>query len=63
MNIFLKHFVFEYEVVSTDTDGQTYRFSYQKEVRAKHLQGAIRKLYLEAEPGFAGLTKIVWENT
>lgn len=58
----LKRFVFEYETVAIDSDGTAHRTCRQKTIQSKNLQGAIRKLYLEAEPGFTGLKKIIWED-
>lgn len=58
----LKRFVFEYQIAHTSTNGEVSYSPKQKEIMAKSLQGAIRKLYLEAEPGFTGLKKILWED-
>ena len=57
----MKTYVLEY-IVYTIIDGVLVSERKQKEVRSKTLQGAIKRLYLESEKNFGGLTAILKEG-
>lgn len=52
----------EYIVYTRIVDGMLVSERKQKGVRSKTLQGAIKRLYLESEKNFGGLTAILKEG-
>ena len=60
--IIMKTYVLEYIVYTRIVDGMLVSERKQKEVCSKTLQGAIKRLYLESEKNFGGLTAILKEG-
>lgn len=58
----MKTYVLEYIVYTGIIAGVLVSERKQKEVRSKTLQGAIKRLYLESEKNFEGLTAILKEG-
>ena len=58
----MKTYILEYIVYTRIIDGMLVSERKQKEVRSKTLQGAIKRLHLESEKNFGGLTAILKEG-
>lgn len=58
----MRTYILEYIVYTRIMGGVLVPERKQKAVRSKTLQGAIKRLYLESEKNFGGLTKILKEE-